>query len=307
LFDEAVREEIEQAAGQKGTTSADIGRLTTLGCGGPAAFLIEARSADSLAAILGVAADRKIGWFVIGLGSNLLVADSGWDGLLIRLTGELKTCAVRDDNRLDCGGGASLSRAAALAADAGLTGLEPLAGIPGTVGGAIFMNAGAWGTDIGRLTEQVEICLPHERRLIEAAALNFSYRHLDLSPGAIVSRVVLTLSSGEAENIHASMADYRRRREDSQPRGGRGCGSVFRNPEGVRSAGELLDEAGCKGLTHGDAIVSTKHANFIVNKGADAADIIWLMDECRRRVHEKSGIILEPEVRLLGDITLEQI
>jgi UDP-N-acetylmuramate dehydrogenase len=170
------------------------------------------------------------------------------------------------------------------------------------------MNAGAWGASIGELTEQVGVCLPGERRLIEAESLNFSYRHLELPTGAVVSRVVLALSAGETGAIRSAMADYRRRREDAQPLGEHSCGSVFRNPPGARTAGELLDLAGCKGLEHGGAAVSATHANFIINRGgARAADVIALMDECRRRVLEKFGVTLEPEVILLGDINLRQV
>jgi len=307
LFDAAIREAIEQAAGRKGTADAALGELTTLGCGGAAAFLIEAESAGSLAGILKVAAANGIDWFVLGRGSNLLVADSGWPGLVVRLAGALKECSLQQDGRLQCGGGASLPRAAAIAADAGLSGLEPLAAIPGSIGGAIAMNAGAWGTAIGDLTAAVEICLPGETRRLEASELRFSYRRLELPPDAVVSRAWLEFETGMPDHIRAVTAEFRNRREQAQP-GGRSCGSVFRNPTGGKTAGELLDGAGCKGLTIGGAIISEQHANFILNQGgATAADIVALMDECRHRVFEQSRIVLEPEVRLLGDIRLELV
>ncbi|MBK5226003.1 MAG: UDP-N-acetylmuramate dehydrogenase [Thermoleophilia bacterium] len=308
MFDARVHAELELAAGQTGIAEADLGRLTTLGCGGPAALLIETDSAKRLAAVLAVTAAREIDWFIIGLGSNLLVADTGWDGLVIRLSGELKRCEALPGGKLSAGAGASLPRAAATAADAGLTGLEPLAAIPGTVGGAVAMNAGAWGTNIGDLVEQVEVCLPGESRLLEADSLTFSYRNCQLPPGCAVSRTVLAMTPDEPAAIRAAMQDYRRRREESQPIGERTCGSVFRNPPGEKSAGELLAHAGCKGMVRGAAAVSTTHANFIVNKvGASASDVIGLMDECRRRVYEESGISLEPEVRLLGEIELKPV
>ncbi|MBI5871346.1 MAG: UDP-N-acetylmuramate dehydrogenase [Actinobacteria bacterium] len=305
MFDRKVLEEFEAAAGRAGTTDASLDRLTTLGCGGPAALLLEIDSSEKLAAAMSVAAAHGIDWFVLGYGSNLLVADTGWDGLVIRLSGELKECKAQSGGRLECGAGASLTRAASLAAAAGLSGLEPLAGIPGSVGGAIAMNAGAWGTEIGSLAARVLLCLPGECRALEAGSLSFSYRHCELPKDSVVTRVVLALEPAEPEAVRETMAEYSRRRGDAQPSGERTCGSVFRNPSEGASAGELLDRSGCKGLEHGGASVSQVHANFIVNRGtATAADVIWLMDECRRRVHDSEGIVLEPEVRFLGDIGL---
>lgn len=331
MFDEAARSDLEQAAGKPGTARAGMARLTTIGCGGGAAFLLEADSPEQLAAILEVAARFSLDRFVLGLGSNLLVADSGWDGLVIKLSGKLKDCHAsvpgevknrqeskkrqESKNRqeagggqIECGGGASLPRAATTAVDAGLSGLEPLAGIPGTIGGAVAMNAGAWGTSIAELIRRVEISLPGEVRTLEREQLNFSYRQAELPEGSVVSRVVLDLNTGDPEEIRAAAADFRRRRAETQPTGERSCGSVFRNPETGSSAGELLDRAGCKGLKHGAAAVSQTHANFIINEGGcSAADVIRLMDECRRRVHEKFGVILEPEVKFLGNISLKPL
>lgn len=305
MFDGEVLEEFEAAAGHAGTTGAGLERLTTIGCGGPAALLLEIDSPERLAAVLSVAAAHGIDWFVLGYGSNLLVADEGWDGLVIRLTGELKECEAQSGGRFECGAGASLSRAASVAANAGLSGLEPLAGIPGTVGGAIAMNAGAWGSEIGSLTARVLLCLPGGCQALESDSLRFSYRHCELPQGSVVTRVVLALEPADPEVIRETMAEYSRSRGDVQPSGERTFGSVFRNPVGGASAGELLDRSGCKGLDHGGAAVSKVHANFIVNRGtATAADVIWLMDECRRRVHDSKGIVLEPEVRFLGDIGL---
>jgi UDP-N-acetylmuramate dehydrogenase len=308
LFDQKLLEEFEAAAGHEGTSGASLDRLTTLGCGGPAALLMETASPESLAAVLDVAAAHSVEWFILGYGSNLLVADTGWDGLVIRLTGDLKECKAEAGGRLECGAGASLTRAASIAATAGLSGLEPLAGIPGTIGGAIAMNAGAWGAEIGSLVAMVLICLPGECRELEADELKFSYRHCELPTGSVITRSVLTLEPGDPETIRESMAGYSRRRGDSQPAGERTCGSVFRNPPDGASAGELLDRSGCKNLEHGGAAVSQAHANFIINRGgATAADIVWLMDECRRRVLDNSGIVLEPEVRFLGDISLKPL
>ncbi len=305
MYDQEVLAELERAAGNPAVAGANIGSLTSLGCGGAAALLIEAESSERLAQILHIAAAHEVDWFVFGLGSNLLVADSGWDGMVIRLAGDLKQCIPAQDGRLTCGGGATLPKAASVAAAAGLSGLEALAGIPGTIGGAVAMNAGAWGTDIGSLTERITLCLPGETREIGRDFLKFSYRHCELPPGAVISRVVLALSLGETESIKAEMTRYREQRTENQPVGERTCGSVFRNPPEGMSAGELLERAGCKGLQHRGASISTRHANFIVNQGGVSADVIWLMNECRRLVYEKFGVVLEPEVMLLGDIELK--
>lgn len=308
MFDRKVLEEFEAAAGHVGTSGASLARLTALGCGGPAALLLEVDSPDMLAAVMAVASTRDIDWFVLGYGSNMLVADSGWDGLVIRLTGELKECSFQPGGRLECGAGASLTRVASVAAVAGLSGLEPLAGIPGTIGGAIAMNAGAWGTEMASLVVSVLVCLPGECRTLEADSLRFSYRHCELPEGSVITRALLALEPDDPEAIRETMAGFSRRRGEAQPTGERTCGSVFKNPSGETSAGELLDRSGCKGLEHGGAIVSQAHANFMVNRGgAKAADFIWLMDECRRRVHDEAGIVLEPEVKFLGNISLKHI
>lgn len=302
--DGGVRAALEEAAGREGAVDVSLAGLTTLGCGGPASFLIEAVDTSALAAILAVTTESGLPWYVLGRGTNLLVSDRGWDGLIIRLTGELAACAAAGE-QLRCGAGLPLPRAAALAADAGLSGLEPLAGIPGSVGGAIAMNAGAFGACMADLTASVELCLPGETRVLEAAAVGFDYRRASLPAGAVVASATLALKAGDPETIRQATRDFRRRRDAAQP-GGATCGSVFKNPPGAKGAGRLLDEAGCKGLSIGGAIVSEQHANFIINRGgATAADVLELINRCRRLVKESSGILLEPEVKLLGDIVLE--
>ncbi|MDO8736397.1 MAG: UDP-N-acetylmuramate dehydrogenase [Thermoleophilia bacterium] len=308
MFDQKVLDEFETAAGREGTSGARLDRLTTLGCGGPAAILMEIDSPEELASVLAVASANSIDWFVLGYGSNLLVADSGWDGLVIRLSGELKECVVQEEGRLECGAGAALTRAASAAAAAGLSGLEPLAGIPGTIGGAVAMNAGAWGTEIGNIIGRVLVCLPGECRELSAGDMRFSYRHCELPEGSVIARVTLALDYDEPDNIREATAGFSGRRSEAQPTGERTCGSVFRNPPEGPRAGELLDSSGCKGLERGGAMVTEAHANFIANRGgATATDIVWLMDECRRRVYDQAGIVLEPEVRFLGDISLEPL
>lgn len=306
MLEEAACNELERAAGKPGVGSAAMASLTTVGCGGPAAFMIEADGPDRLAAILAAAGKYGIPWLAVGRGSNLLVADSGWEGLIIRLSGDLRSCGRRGD-MIDAGGGALLPHVVSFAAEQGLSGIEALASIPGTIGGAVAMNAGAFGTSIGDVVSRVEICLPGETRLLPAESLEFGYRHTRLPPGAVVSRVTLALVPGDPAAIVEAVMKYRRRRDASQPRG-QTFGSVFKNPPGETSAGGLLDQAGCKGMASGGAVVSDVHANFILNRGgASAADVLDLMDRCRQKVFKKFGVALEPEVRLLGDNNLKPL
>ncbi len=302
-----VPSELRQAVGKPLERNVFFSRMTTIGCGGPAALVAEIDTAARLSATLEAAEELKLPWFILGLGSNLLVADEGWDGLVLKLTGNLRKCSLRG-NTLYCGGGVPLPTAAREAAAAGLSGLEPLAGIPGTVGGAVAMNAGAFGMCMGDILEEVSVCLPGEIRAIERDSLQLGYRNSNLPAGSVVSRVLFSLSPAGTSEIRAAMADYRKRREAHQPQAIRSFGSAFINPPGDESAGALLDRAGCKGLQQGAAYVSEVHANFIVNRGgATAADIVALMDRCRRLVHERFGIVLEPEVKFLGGIGLEDI
>lgn len=307
MLDEDILEELEDAAGKVGVSEAPMSRFISFGSGGPAAFLIEADSPAEMARILSVVAERGVSWFIMGKGTNLLVADEGYEGLVIALAGDLKECRVQD-NFLICGAGATLTRAAKLAAENSLSGLEALAHIPGTLGGAVFMNAGSFGTQIGDLVAQVEVCGPGECRVIDRSALEFGYRSSSIPSDVVVTGVTLELAPQDEEEIRSRTASCRQKRESSQPRGERTFGSVFKNPPGQDSAGSLLDRSGCKDLTVGAATVSAAHANFIVNKGnASTADVISLMNLCRRSVYEKFGVVLEPEVRFLGDIGLEEL
>ncbi len=306
MSEDTAANELAAAAGRPVLEEAAMEGHTTIGCGGPVDFLVEAVSTGRLQAILQTAVRHHLPWIVLGQGSNLLVSDQGWRGLAITLAGELDGYDFHG-NELHAGGGLLLPRAARLAAERGLSGLEPLAGIPGTIGGTIAINAGAFGAAIGELVLQVEICGEENCFRLEREELDFGYRSGNLPPGTVVSRAILALKPGDAAGIQAAVRDFRARREAGQPRG-RTCGSVFKNPPGNASAGELLDRAGCKGLAQGGAEVSRLHANFIVNKRqARAADVLGLMNSCRRRVYKSFGVELEPEVRFLGDIGLEPL
>ncbi|MHB1390487.1 MAG: UDP-N-acetylmuramate dehydrogenase [Thermoleophilia bacterium] len=306
--DERLLREIETAAGRPGIRNTPLERYTYFGAGGAASLLLPVETAAGLAAALAVIkAQDDLPWFVIGGGTNLLVADDGYRGVVIMLAGELKAISFEDDN-LVCGGGATLSRAARQAADQGLGGLEPLALIPGTVGGALAMNAGAFGVAIGDLVRRVDVCSPAGSLTVERSQLQFGYRTSSLSGGVVVTSTVLELHREDPERIREAMAGFSARRRAAQPRGQRTFGSVFKNPETGPGAGALLEQAGCKGLSAGGAEVSEVHANFIVNKGnGTAADVVQLMNQCRQRVAGKFGVVLEPEVEFLGDISLEAL
>jgi UDP-N-acetylmuramate dehydrogenase len=246
---------------------------------------------------------------VVGSGSNLLVADDGFRGLVLKLDGGLATIE-REANRVVCGGGARLPQASARAARWGLTGLEFGVNIPGTVGGAVKMNANAYGGELGKVLEWVDIATPdgHERRTPDQ--LGFQYRRSNLQPREIVSRASFGLEPADTEEVKATLAGMREQRRAAQPSGIKTFGSTFKNPGDARAegrtAGMLLEAAGCRGLRVGGARFSEKHANFVENMGdATTADVLNLMREGRRRVREQFGVELEAEVQLLGDAEAE--
>jgi UDP-N-acetylmuramate dehydrogenase len=283
-----------------------LARLMTVRAGGSADFFARADTEGRLLELLRWASEDGIGVGVVGSGSNLLVADDGFRGLAIKLDGELATIE-RDERRVLCGGGARLPSAAAKAATWGLSGLEFGVNIPGTVGGAVKMNANAYGGELARGLEWVAVCTAEgvERRTPEQ--LGFRYRRSDLGEGEVVSRGSFLLDPGDPAEIKATLARMRGMRRDAQPSGIKTFGSTFTNPDDPRAegrtAGQLLEAAGCRGLTHGGARFSEVHANFVENTGdATTADILALMGEGRRRVHDRFGISLHPEVQVLGDV-----
>lgn len=281
-------------------------RLTTIRTGGPADFFARPDSQGHLADLIAWAEREGLDVGVVGSGSNLLVADDGFRGLVIKLDGELARIE-RHGDRLVCGGGARLPQASARAAREGLTGLEFGVNIPGTVGGAVRMNANAYGGQLGRVLEWVDVVAPGGAERRAPADLGFAYRRSNLRPREIVARASFALAPADPESVKATLADMRRRRREAQPSGIKTFGSTFKNPDdpraGGRSAGVLLDEAGCRGLAVGGARFSDKHANFVENRGdATTADVVALMAEGRRRVLERFGVALEPEVQLLGDV-----
>ena len=283
-----------------------LARLTTIRTGGPADFFARAGDAERLRELLAWAEEERLEVGVVGSGSNLLVADEGFRGLVVKLDDSLATIE-REGDRLVCGGGARLPQASARAAREGLTGLEFGVNIPGTVGGAVKMNANAYGGDLSRVLEWVEVTTPagSERRTPDR--LGFAYRRSNLGPREIVSQASFQLGPADPGEVKATLAEMRSQRRAAQPSGIKTFGSTFKNPEEAgaegRSAGVLLDQAGCRGLRVGGARFSEKHANFVENVGdATTADVVELMAQGRRRVRERFGVELEPEVQVLGPV-----
>jgi UDP-N-acetylenolpyruvoylglucosamine reductase len=283
-----------------------LARLTTIRTGGPAEYFGRVDTLDRLERLLKWAEETRLDVGVVGSGSNLLVADAGVRGLVVKLDGELARIE-HEDGRLVCGGGARLPQAAARAAALGLSGLEFGVNIPGTVGGAVRMNANAYGGELGRVLESVDVSTPAgtDRRLPEQ--LDFAYRSSNLGPREVVARARFSLQLSDPDTVKAMLTDMRARRREAQPSGIKTFGSTFKNPDDPRaegrSAGQLLEAAGCKGLQIGSARFTPKHANFIENVGGRAStnDVLALIAEGRRRVLDRFGVELEPEVQLLGE------
>ncbi|HEX9967413.1 MAG TPA: UDP-N-acetylmuramate dehydrogenase [Solirubrobacterales bacterium] len=283
-----------------------LSRLTTVRTGGAADWFARPGSAEELEELLAWAAGQGLAIGVVGSGSNLLVADEGFRGLALKLGGELAE-VERDGRRLLCGGGARLPSAAAKAAGWGLAGIEFGVNIPGTVGGAVRMNANAYGGELARVLEWVEVVTAAGRDRRSPERLGFAYRRSNLGDAEVVARASFELAEEEPEAIKARMASMRERRHEAQPSGIKTFGSTFKNPEDERAegrtAGQLLEAADCRGLAVGGARFSPKHANFVENAdGATTADVLDLMAEGRRRVHERFGVVLEPEVQVLGEV-----
>jgi UDP-N-acetylenolpyruvoylglucosamine reductase len=287
-----------------------LARLTTVRAGGDAELFARPENEAELAELLAWAADEAVAVEMVGSGSNLLVADQGVQGLVLKLAGEL-TELRREGTRVICGGGVRLPSAAAKVAGWGLTGLEFGINIPGTVGGAVRMNANAYGGQLARVLEWVDVCTAAgvTRRL--PADLGFTYRHSNLTPGEVVARASFALAEADSAEVKRTLAGMRDRRREAQPSGIKTFGSTFKNPDDPRAegrtAGQLLEAAGCRGLQVGGARLSDKHANFVENTGsATTADILALMAEGRRRVFERFGVVLEPEVQVLGEVEWPQ-
>ena len=291
-----------RALGGRVRRDAPLGALTTYRVGGRAALLLEARSEDDLALAREAVTTSGVPVVVVGRGSNLLVADAGFAGLAV-VVGEGLDVVVADAGacRVRAGGGAFLPVVARRSAAAALTGLEWAVGVPGSVGGAVRMNAGAHGADTAATLERIRFVdlAGGEDGERAAARLDFGYRRSAVAPTHVVVEAEFALAPGDRQESEARIAEIVRWRREHQP-GGQNAGSVFTNPPGD-SAGRLVDAAGLKGLRVGSATVSPKHANFVqADDGGTAGDVLALIREVQRRVEEATGVHLEPELRLIG-------
>lgn len=285
-------------------------RLTTIRVGGPADFFATPEGANEVVELLAWAESEGVPVGIVGSGSNLLVADGGFRGLVMKLSGELTRIEL-DGLRVVCGGGARLPSAAAKTPAWGLTGLEFGVNIPGTVGGAVRMNANAYGGELARVLEWVTVCTASGSERRTPDQLGFRYRDSEIGEREVVAEASFLLAEAEGEAVKAAMAEMRRKRREAQPSGIKTFGSTFVNPDDPRaegrSAGQLLDAAGARGLERGGARLSPKHANFVENAGeATTADVLAVMAAARRLVHERFGVVLEPEVQVLGEVEWPQ-
>lgn len=282
-----------------------LARLTTIGTGGRARALGRPRTLTELEAMLAWAADRGLEVVTVGLGSNLLAADAGVDALVLRLEGDLASVDVAGD-LLEAGGGAANAVCLHAARRAGLGGLEFACAIPGTAGGGVRMNAGAYGRDWSAILVRALVCSADGAGWSTPSELGLSYRHSVLRHGQVVARVEYRLEPRPPEEVKAEVARLVAQRKSTQPTNKRTFGSVFKNPSPDLGAGRLLELCGLKGHRIGGAVISPKHANFIENAGgATTEDCLALMREARRRARDEHGVELEHEVVLVGGITLD--
>jgi UDP-N-acetylmuramate dehydrogenase len=281
-----------------------LARLTTIGTGGPARRFARPRTPAELERTLREAADDGLDVFVVGLGSNVLAADEGVDALVLRLDGELADVST-GSGTLSAGGGATNAVCLHRARTAGLGGFEFACAIPGTIGGGVRMNAGAYGSDWSQIMSRALVASAAGADWRTTAGLELSYRHSGLEEAEVVARVELALEPRPEVEIKARVTELVAQRKATQPTNKRTFGSVFKNPEHELGAGGMLELCGLKGFRIGGAMISPKHANFIENAdGATSADCLALMVEARRRAREEFGVVLEREVVLVGGLEL---
>jgi UDP-N-acetylmuramate dehydrogenase len=281
---------------------------TSFAIGGPAEALITVEDSRELQVLLSFLQESSLQWRVIGKGTNLLVPDSGFDGVIILLGQGFKGISIRDEQNdtyvsVRVGGGCRLTRISGWCIKRGLSGLEFACGIPGTVGGAVVMNAGAWGDELANALTAVTVMSAAGPEKIEREQMHFSYRcwqdHGGEEKGRIVTEVEVRLIRAKPDAVRRRCAELIRKRRERQPKGQPNAGSFFKNPLGD-SAGRLIEKSGCKGMRVGGAMISPVHANFFVNVGsATAADVKELMERVQKKVRTDSGIFLNPEVHFL--------
>ncbi len=278
---------------------------TTFKAGGPAGRFVSVAGSDELVSILDGFGGRDEDIFILGHGSNLLVSDRGYDGLVLELGRQTARCEV-DGSVIISDAGTMLMQLATTARDNALSGLEFAGGIPGTLGGAVYMNAGAYGGEMSDVITSVKVYDRSDGTVkdIDNKAMDFSYRHSVIKDSSlVVISAKLSLSEGDREEIDGLMKDYNSRRREKQPFEYASAGSTFKRPEGYY-AGALIEQSGLKGYSVGDAQVSEKHAGFVINRGnASATDIYRLIMQVSEKVYETTGVRLEPEVGFLGDFS----
>ncbi len=299
--------EAARAAGCTVAENAPMAQVTTFRVGGPADALVTIPDADTAAKLIALCRREGIPFFWLGNGSNLVVGDQGMRGAVLRLDPKAAMVTLTDDTTIHCDAGMSLQRLCLFARDSGLTGLEFAYGIPGTVGGAVYMDAGAYGGEMAQVVVSADcVSRDGERFTLTADELTLGYRHSNLmnyptDENPIVVGVTLSLQTGEREEIAAKMRDLIARRQEKQPLEYPSAGSFFKRPTG-HFAGALIEQAGLKGYRVGDAQVSEKHAGFVVNRGkATAKELCQLCKDVQTIVYEKAGVRLEPEVRFVGE------
>ena len=293
---------LERLAGEWIRFHYPMRHLTTYKVGGPVEALFEARDLETLKKVMRYLSMEGIPYNALGRGSNLLVTDKGVDGVMILLTGSLAAIEDSADKSLVwAGGGVPLTDLLNWCRRNGMSGLEFLAGIPGTVGGAVTMNAGAFGGEVNERIKTIQFVLPGGTQIeMDRSELKFSYRRLHMEAGRLVVKACFCLGGDAPKAVSDRMRECLRTRKQNQPLEYPSAGSVFKNPPGD-SAGRLIEKAGLKGKEIGGAMISERHANFIVNKGgATAKDILRLMNLARLEVKRMAGVTLEPEIHVLG-------
>jgi UDP-N-acetylmuramate dehydrogenase len=280
-----------------------MAKHTTFGIGGPADIYVEPADSDDLAAAMAWVHSQQVPWFVFGDGANLLVADKGIRGVVIRMGKPFTKIAI-DGECITVGSGAKLDKVVSTAVGASLAGIENIAGIPGTVGGAIVMNAGTYRGEIGNVVELVRVVTDEGEQLeLTPEDIRFRYRWsiFQSDKSKIITEAVLHLEPGDKGELIRTAENIRNRRNVNLPTEGRSAGCMFKNPEG-HSAGQLIDQAGLKGASVGDALVADKHGNFIMNMGnASAADVRALAEKVREKIKKEFDVDLVYEVRIVGD------
>ncbi len=283
-------------------TNENMSRHTTFRTGGPASLFLRPGSLDDLKKVICVLKESKVEYFILGNGSNLLVSDKGYNGAVISLT-RLADIHLEDGNTVYAEGGAMNSFIASFARDNSLTGFEFAAGIPGTIGGAMIMNAGAYGGEMKLITKSVRVVTPKgEVKELSANECDFGYRTSALKrEGYIVLEARLQLQKGDQAAITEKMTELALKRKEKQPLEYPSAGSTFKRPEGY-FAGKLIDDAGLRGFRVGDAQVSEKHCGFVINRGnATSSEIHELIEQVQKKVYESFGVTLETEVIMVGD------